>query len=240
MNACVVVSRLKAPAAELATLFDVSGLPPVPPRYNIAPGTPVLVVRQGGRGREAASLRWGLVPSWASDPAIGDRLANARSETAADKPAFREAFRSRRCLIPASGFYEWQKQGSGKAPFCVRPRDDHPLALAGLWDCSRARAGQPLETCTVLTTDANELLQPIHERMPVIISPSDFTTWLEPHALLSRVRQLLRPCPADRLTCYPVDRRVNDPRHDDLRCLEPGPASARSPDATGWLFGNPA
>lgn len=226
---------LKAPAAELATLFDVSGITAGPPRYNIAPGKAILAVRQMDGSREMAALRWGLIPSWASDPAMGDRLANARAETAADRPAFRQALRSRRCLIPASGFYEWQRPR--KVPFYIRPRDDRPLALAGLWECWRDPDGQPLETCTILTTEANSLLQPIHERMPVIVTPADFTTWLEPRTPLDRLRQLLRPWPEDRLIYHPVSRLVNDPCHDEARCLE---AVADKVDTGGWLFGPPA
>ncbi|HZU36522.1 MAG TPA: SOS response-associated peptidase [Gemmataceae bacterium] len=230
---------LKAPAAELATLFDVSGLAEVPPRYNIAPATSVLAVRQASTGREWVALRWGLIPYWASDPAIGQRLANARAETASAKPAFRQPFRSRRCLIPASGFYEWQRQTVGKAPYYIEPRGDQPLALAGLWDSWQDPEGQPVESCTILTTEANELLRPIHERMPVVVPPADFARWLDLRCPLARVQTLLRPYPSERLACYPISRFVNNTANDDPRCLEAIDAT-KSADAGGWLFGNPA
>src|SRR5262249_11456911 len=155
--------------AEEFGLFDV---PDLPPRYNVAPGQAVAVVRQQpeGKKRELAFLKWGLVPAWADDPAVGDRLANARSETAATKPPFRRAFRSRRCLLAADSFYEWRRADGRKQPYYVRLKNDRPFGIAGLWE-RWEKGDKPVESCTILTTDANDLMRPIHERMPVILPP---------------------------------------------------------------------
>ena len=165
----------------VADFFGLHELPDFPPRYNIAPtqAVPVVRIRPGRGERECALLHWGLVPAWADDPAIGHRLINARADTASEKPAFRGPFRQRRCLVVADGFYEWQKQGSRKQPFYIRRQDDRPFALAGLWD-RWDRGEEPIDSCTILTTDANELMQPTHERMPVIIPPEKYRLWLDP------------------------------------------------------------
>jgi putative SOS response-associated peptidase YedK len=194
------------------------------PRYNIAPGQNVVAarVRDGEGSREPALLRWGLVPSWAKDPKIGNRLINARSETAAEKPSFRTAFSRRRCLVPADGFYEWQRSGKTKQPFCIRLVDDRPFAFAGLWEHWQDPAGIELESCTLLTTTANDLLAPIHDRMPVILRPADYQRWLDP--VLQKVDPLLplmAPFPASEMRAYPVSDSVNSSTHDDPRCMEP-------------------
>ena len=180
---------------------EAFGLPEVPhllPRFNVAPGRPVAVVRQqpAAKGRELAFLRWGLVPAWADDPSIGDRLANARSETAATKPSFRQAFGSRRCLVVADGLYEWQKVNGRKQPYFVGLRGDRPFGLAGLWE-RWEKGGEPVESCTILTTDANELMRPIHERMPVIVPPDQYSLWLDPRCQdAGKLAKLLRPYPS--------------------------------------------
>jgi putative SOS response-associated peptidase YedK len=167
-------------------------------------------------------LRWGLVPCWAKDVRIGNQLLNARAETAAEKPAFRSALRRRRCLIPADGFYEWQRRDGAKQPFCFRLRGDHVFAFAGLWEHWQDPAGNPLETCTILTTQANDLVRPIHERMPVILPSLHFAEWLSPDLQdPGRLLALLGPCPAEDMRAYPVSAWVSNPRHEDARCLAP-------------------
>jgi putative SOS response-associated peptidase YedK len=225
-----------APIKVLATLFDFEDGPELPPRYNIAPTQPVAAVRlatppsppcEGGAGgvpaRELALLRWGLIPAWADDLKIGYRLINARSETAATKPAFRSAFRQRRCLIPADGFYEWQKLGKEKQPFYIHRRDGQPLAFAGLWEHWHGAEQDRIESCTILTTTANDLLQSLHDRMPVVLSPKDYARWLDPKTPKDDLEQLLKPAPLEVLTSYPVSRWVNDVKHDDAKCVEAVP-----------------
>jgi putative SOS response-associated peptidase YedK len=226
---------LRAPASLVAEQFALFDVPPLGPRYNIAPTQPVAVVRPAGAGvekvtgtssaasrRQLAWLRWGLVPSWAQDPAIGNRLINARADTAATKPAFRAAMRRRRCLIVADGFYEWQRTGTRKQPYFIRMRDDRPFGFAGLWEAWEGADHSALETCAILTTDANDLMRPIHDRMPVIISPGDYDRWLDPAIEKpEQVADLLRPYAADELIAYPVSPYVNSPARDDPRCIEP-------------------
>lgn len=191
-------------------------------RYNIAPTQPVAAVRATAKGHELASFRWGLIPSWAGEPAIGNKLLNARCETVADKPSFRSAFRQRRCLIPASGFYEWQKQGAGrKQPYFIRPRDGGLFAFAGLWERWHDPHGETIETCTILTTEANELMRPLHERMPVIIEPASDGVWLDPHSSADALRALFVPFASDRIEAIPVGAWVSNPKHEGTRCLEP-------------------
>jgi putative SOS response-associated peptidase YedK len=165
----------------MALIFQLDSVDDFKPRYNIAPTQSVPVVRSTAvGGRELVELRWGLIPSWATDPAIGSRMINARSETAAAKPAFRAAMRDRRCLIPADGFYEWQKQGRHKQPIFIHRGDDAPFAFAGLWEHWSDAQQQALETFTILTTAAKEQLRPLQERMPIILDPDDYAAWLDP------------------------------------------------------------
>ncbi|GAB4424866.1 MAG: SOS response-associated peptidase [Chloroflexi bacterium OHK40] len=213
---------LAVPAEQLATQFALTEAPALSPRYNIAPTQEVAVVRAGDRGRELAMFRWGLVPPWATDPSIGARMINARSETAAEKPAFRGAMRQRRCLIPASGFYEWQAQPGGKQPFYIGLADGQPFALAGLWEHWRSPEGQWLLTCTILTTTANELVQPLHDRMPVIVPPKQYDHWLDPGITdAGPLQELLVPFPAAQMRAYPVSRAVNRVTNDDPSLIAP-------------------
>jgi putative SOS response-associated peptidase YedK len=199
----------------LAARFDLTSFPELAPRYNIAPTQPVTAVRAAGGGREWAALRWGLVPSWARD--ARQAPINARAETAAEKATFRAALRKRRCLVPADGFYEWATLGRRKQPFCFRPWDGRPLALAGLWERWEGPAG-PVESCAVLTTEANELVRPVHDRMPVILPERHWAAWLDPAWQdAAALAPLLRPFPSDALRAYPV----GDPRHDGPQCLTP-------------------
>jgi putative SOS response-associated peptidase YedK len=207
----------------LAAIYNLPSVPQLAPRYNIAPSQPVVAVRQQQIGvRELTRLQWGLIPSWAKDPAIGHKLINARGETAHEKPSFRQALKARRCLIPASGFYEWQKQGREKQPYYIRRCDGAPLALAGLWESWSSPDGQQLETCTILTTSANPLLQQLHERMPVLLPDERFDLWLDQRVDdVKLLGELLRPAPAELLEIFPVTREVNRPAYDRPDCIRP-------------------
>ena len=194
------------------------------PRYNIAPSQSILAVRPSmkRKGREAALLHWGLVPHWAKDPSIGNRLINARSETVAEKPAFRRAFRERRCLVPADGFYEWQKLERKKQPFYIRMRDERPFAFAGLWEQWEGAGEGVIETCTILTTAANDVLKPLHDRMPVILPPSAYDLWLDSGISdQDRLTPLFRPYPDREMEAFPVGTIVNNPKMEDPRCILP-------------------
>jgi putative SOS response-associated peptidase YedK len=219
---------LRTRLAELldAFLIGEQNLPPFLPRYNIAPSQPVFAVREkpGGASpvREAVALRWGLIPSWASDPAIGNRLINARGETVAEKPAFRTALRRRRCLVVADGFYEWKAEGKLKQPYFIHFRDDRPFAFAGLWESWEGNDHPRIETCTIITTEANDLMRPIHDRMPVILPPNDNARWLAPIEQEAEVLlPLLSPYVGDDLEACPVNRLVNSPAHDSADCVSP-------------------
>jgi putative SOS response-associated peptidase YedK len=219
---------LRAPASVIAEQFTVFDVAPLTARFNIAPTQPVPVIRMrtgafaGTGGRELVWLRWGLVPSWAKDPAIGNRLINARAESAAEKPAFRTAMRRRRCLVAADGFYEWQKTGRARQPYFIRFRDDRPFAFAGLWEAWEGADHSMLETCTLLTTEANDLLRPIHDRMPVILPPESCSHWLDPSVEDPRqLARLLVPYATEPMEAYRVGTAVNSPSHETPRCIEP-------------------
>lgn len=191
------------------------------PRYNAAPGQPLPVIRADAAGAAIELLRWGLVPGWARDPAIGSRLVNARAETVAEKPSFRAAFRGRRCLVPIDGFYEWQRLGTSRQPWFFAARDAEPLFLAGLWE-RNTRCGTPLVTFTILTTAANATCSPVHARMPVVLAPAHHERWLDPRAAdRDALAALLVPCAPGILSGHPVTTRVNRPQHDDPGCIEP-------------------
>jgi putative SOS response-associated peptidase YedK len=236
---------LTTPAEAMRHLFGFAGaLPNLPARYNIAPTQLVPVVRlvqerrpgggpgkaagEGERGtRELVQLRWGLIPSWAKDASIGNRLINARAEGLAEKPSFRAAFRARRCLVPADGFYEWQATPHGKRPYRIGLKGGRAEALplfafAGLWErWEKAPDGAPVESCTIVTTAANELLAPIHERMPVILPEEGYAAWLAPVTPPAEALALLKPYPAAAMLLYPVSKRVNSVRFDDALCIAP-------------------
>jgi putative SOS response-associated peptidase YedK len=215
---------LTTPPDVLARAFCVPSVPPLPPRYNVAPTQPVLIVRKAA-DREAELARWGLIPSWAADPSIGNRLINARAETVADKPSFRAAFRQRRCLVPATGLYEWQKQGKYKQPYHVRRKDGEPFAFAGLWERWQEPGGEPIDSCTILTTEANDLMRPLHDRMPVILAPVDYDRWLDQGRHdREELCSLLAPCPSELLVAFPVSSYVSNAKNEGPKCLEPVPA----------------
>jgi putative SOS response-associated peptidase YedK len=214
---------LRKPAGEIAEAYDVPEVFEFPPRFNIAPSQDVPVVRLGPEraGRELGLLHWGLVPSWADDPAIGNRMINARAETVAEKPAFRHAFKSKRCLVVADAFYEWAKRDGRKQPYLIHLKDDRPFAFAGLWE-SWNKGGEPIQSCTIITTEANELMAPIHDRMPVIVPRSAYDLWLDPAVKdPQRLQALLVPFPAGEMDAYPVSTLVNRPANDVAQCTEP-------------------
>ena len=195
------------------------------PRYNVAPTQDVLVVTQNG-ARHLSAYHWGLIPSWAKDAGIGNKMINARAETLAEKPSFRTALSRRRCLIPADGFYEWQDAPAGvkspKTPMHIRLKDGGLFAFAGLWDEWHAPDGSPLRSCTIITTAPNAVTAPIHDRMPVILRPEDEAIWLD-HSRTSGpdLLPLLVPYPADRMEAYAVSRQVNVPTVDDPELIAP-------------------
>jgi putative SOS response-associated peptidase YedK len=215
---------LATPDQDLAVQFNLPEVPDVTPRYNIAPTQPVGVVRVPAvdSDRELVMVHWGLIPFWAKDPKIGARMINARAETVAEKPAFRTAFRRRRCLVPADGFYEWQKQNGSKQPYYIHMTDGKPFAFAGLWERWKGPDDTVIDSCTLLTTQPNDLVRPLHNRMPVILRPSDYELWLDPAVEDAGVlKPLLRPHSPDGMDAYPVSRRVNKPAHEGPACIEP-------------------
>ena len=208
---------------EVQAFLDLIG-PPVNlgPRYNVAPGQDVAAVRSDGDGRRLSMLRWGLIPGWARDANIGYKLINARAETVGTKPAFRDAYRNRRCLIPADGFYEWTRQGAARQPWLIGLKGGALFALAGLWErwtvpeeSVLKGPGEAIETCAILTTAANEAVARVHDRMPVILPPEAFEPWLAGESVA------LGPCPPEGMTVHPVSTLVNKPSNDDPRCVEP-------------------
>lgn len=220
---------LATPVAELQRLFGFPELPNLSPRYNIAPTQDIATVRADATGRHLALLRWGLVPHWADDVSIGSRMINARGETVAEKPAFRNALKHRRALIPIDGFYEWQAAPDGgkrKQPHVIRRRDRRPMALAALWETWKGPKGgppleTPLETVTIVTTAANATLRPLHDRMPVIVEEEDWDAWLDPQTPAPAAEALIRPAPDELLDAVPVGPRVGNVRNDDPGCIAP-------------------
>ena len=214
---------LRARSRAIAEAFDVPEAPELPARYNIAPtqAVPAVWLDPERGDRRVMLFRWGRIPSWADDPSIGDKMINARAETVAEKPAFRHGFRSKRCLVLADGYYEWKKEGKTKLPYFIRMKDDRPFAFAGLWDDWERDAGAIL-SCTHLTTEPNEAVEPIHDRMPLILPPSAHDAWLDAHVKdLRRLLPLLVPYPADEMEAYPAGTPVNDPANEDERCMAP-------------------
>lgn len=206
---------LSQPVEAIASIFQLSEIPKLEPRYNIAPTQLVPTLHKSERDeRQFQMLRWGLIPSWAKDPAIGNKLINARAETVAEKPSFRSAFRHRRCLVIADGFYEWRRQDGKKQPFYFRLHDGQPFAFAGLWEHWQDSMGEVIDSCTIITTEANEILQPIHDRMPVILNPKDYDLWLDPVEKPEQLQQLLQSYSSTEMTSYPVSTKVNKPTND--------------------------
>jgi putative SOS response-associated peptidase YedK len=214
---------LKAPQTEIIRHFGVDSVPELAPRYNIAPTQQILIVRhpwqQPEARLEAVQVKWGLLPSWAKDASMAEKLINARAESVAEKPAFRNAFRRMRCLIPADGFYEWEPTPSGKQPWFFRMKGSGLLAFAGLWEHWKQPDGTELQTATIITTDANELARPVHDRMPVILQPADYAAWLVAKTGTEDLKALLKPLPADLMERYRVSRRMSNARNEGEECI---------------------
>ena len=207
----------------IAELFHLAEVPPLSPRYNIAPtqSVPVVMETAEDKTRQFKLLHWGLIPSWAKDSKMGAKLINARAETVDEKPAFRAAFKKRRCLVLADGFYEWQQQNGKKQPFYFRLQDGQPFAFAGLWEHWEGAEGEAIESCTILTTEANDLLQPIHDRMPVILDAKDYEKWLDPTVQKpDALKSLLKPYRSEAMTLYPVSAKVNNAKYESPNCIE--------------------
>ena len=208
-----------SPAEAAAALFGVTDALPVEPRYNIAPTQYIAAIRTDEQEeRELVMLRWGLVPFWAKDPSIGNRMINARAETVAEKPAYRAAYRHRRCIVLADGFYEWQRDGDGKVPYFISTADDQPFAMAGLWENWQDKeSGDPLQTVTLITTAANDFMAPLHHRMPFVLEPGTAGEWLAgATGLLDDIAAITPP-----LQAWPVDRRVNNARNEGEELIRP-------------------
>ena len=221
-------AQLFLPRLVTSTLTTGDAVHDLPPRYNIAPTESIAAVIAQNDGWSASTFRWGLVPSWADELAIGNRMINARSETAHEKPSFKRALARRRCLIPVDGYYEWKKLSDGKQPYFIHASNESVLALAGLWETNTKvlPEGGSVETCAILTTSANASTRSVHDRMPVIIEPQDFEMWLDPNLIdASSLTGLLKPANSDLLQMRPVSRYVNDARNKGPRCLEPGGSS---------------
>lgn len=212
---------MKTPVDALVERFGVDEYPSaIVPSYNIAPTQTVVAVRVEDGRKRLEGLRWGLIPPWADDPEIGGRMINARSETVAEKPSYRRAFKERRCLVLADGFYEWRKTSSGKQPFYIRMKDESPFAFAGLWESWRN--GEEVRSCTILTTEPNRLVAALHNRMPVILHREDYGMWLDPDFEEKEpLTSLLKSYPAEAMEAYPVSRRINKPSNNDPGCIEP-------------------
>ena len=205
-------------------LLGLEELPPLDPRFNIAPGENILLVRSRKGGREATLARWGLIPSWARDPSIGNRMANARAESLEEKPSFRNAWRSRRGLVLADGFYEWRAIPGTKRrqPYFIHMRDDEPFAFGALWEAWKPKDGGDWTiSCSLITTEANPLMAEIHDRMPVIVAPGNYARWLGESGTEAPPDDLLQPYPADAMRAHPVSTHVNKPENDDEQCIAP-------------------
>lgn len=213
-----------ASPAVIAQQFGVTVPSPFTARYNIAPSQAVTAIRiqSGTTTRQLVLLRWGLIPSWAKDTKIGNQCINTKAETVAEKPSFRSAFKKRRCLVVATGFYEWQAQGRTKQAMWIGLRSKEPFAFAGLWEHWQPTEGEPLETCAIITTEPNDLMAPIHNRMPVILPSTAYEQWLDPaFQQIEPLKALLHPYSSEELIAYLVSTLVNNPRHDVPQCLEP-------------------
>jgi len=206
---------------QLADLLGAVLFSPRPPRYNLAPTQEVLACKLGAMGeRVLEPMHWGLIPAWSKSDHTRYKMINARAETVAEKPAFRQAFRHRRCLIPADGFYEWHP-ADGKQPYYIHRQDHEAMVFAGLWEHWDGPRGECLDSCTILVTTANEQLKPIHERMPVILLRQHWDDWLDEQTPVAALQAMLIPYPAADLTLFPVSRRVNNPRNDDDTLIQP-------------------
>lgn len=233
---------LVSPADLLAKATGMRVFPLVQPRYNAAPtqSLPVVRVGSGGAGRESAMMRWGLVPSWSRDGKMRSILINARSETVMEKPAFRDAFRRRRCLVPADGFFEWKHSGRDRLPWLFEPADGGPMCFAGLWDTWAGGDAGTLQSFAILTTTPNETVAPFHDRMPVILPDAAREAWLAGDASETSLSPLLVPVPAAALRARPVNARLNSVANDDPSCIEPPPRDTAPGTQLGFDFQPPS
>jgi len=223
---------ITSPADAVRALFGYDELPNFPPRYNVAPTQPIPVVRLLDSKRSYALVRWGFLPAWVKDPRTFSLLINARGESVLDKPAFRNAMRRRRCLIPADGFYEWS-DSTPRRPYFVRPKSAGPIAFAGLWETWTGPNGEEVDTAAIVTTPANRLLAPIHDRMPVIVAPDAFNLWLDCATVdATTAAALMTPAADALLECYEVSNAVNRAANDSPELIAPAAASIGSGTAT--------
>lgn len=212
---------LKSGGDAIVGLFGLAEGLEIEPRYNIAPTQQILVVLDEN-GRKLEEMHWGLIPSWSKDPSIGSRMINARAETVAEKPSYRSAFKKRRCLIPADGFYEWKKEPGGKQPYHLRLIEGRTFAFAGLWESWSVEGGEEIRSCTIITTEPNEVAAAVHNRMPVILSPELYGAWLDlENDDHEELLAMLVPYPAEEMETFAVSRRVNRPANDEPGVLEP-------------------
>ncbi len=202
--------------------FNLQEAIDLPPRYNIAPTQQIPAIRYVPEKpyRQLTEMRWGLIPHWAKDEKIGYKLLNARGETITKKPAFRVAFKHRRCLLPTSGFYEWEQTEKQKQPFFISMKTEEPFAFAGIWERWENSAGEKIESCAIITTEANAIISKIHHRMPVIIAPGNYDLWLHPDTAQMDLLAMLTPYPPEMFQIYPVSRTVNSPKNETSRCIE--------------------
>ncbi|MES9991681.1 MAG: SOS response-associated peptidase [Candidatus Thiodiazotropha sp.] len=209
-------------AEEMLEYFGLPFVPQLSPHYNIAPSQQIAAIKSGENNREFVWLHWGLIPSWAKDRKFGYRTINARAETIETKPSFRAAFKYRRCLIPASGFYEWKSTNQGKQPYCIRPNSSKPFAFAGLYEHWEGREGEKINSCTIIVTEAKGEVATIHDRMPVILSPDNFGAWLDRDTRDPQIlKPLLLPHEFEEIELYPVSRSVNSPKNDTPDNIKP-------------------
>jgi putative SOS response-associated peptidase YedK len=213
---------LEIPSETLAEMFGLAEHPVVLPRYNVAPTQQVPVIRESAEGGNRLDyLQWGLIPSWSKERSVGYKMINARSETVTEKPSFRQALRYRRCLVLASGFYEWRQEGKTKLPHYLHIRDNSPMVFAGLWETWNSPEGETVESCTILTTAANSLVAAVHDRMPVILHPDGYRTWLDRNLTdTAGLSRLFQPYPADLMEIRPVSQLVNSPKNDMAQLIE--------------------
>jgi putative SOS response-associated peptidase YedK len=216
---------LNSTSAEIADHFDLKETLELSPRFNIAPTERIPIIRAPAGTRECSMARWGLIPAWSKEPKTEYSTFNARAETVSAKPAFRAAFRQRRCLIPVDGYYEWQSSEKTKKPYYICFADNQPFAFAGLWE-RWEKDNRAVESCTIIVTEANDLMKPIHDRMPVILAAEDYDQWLDPKIVdAARIQSFLKPCPSQWLQAYPVSQAVNNSRNEGEDLIKPLPAS---------------
>ncbi|MEM8780386.1 MAG: SOS response-associated peptidase [Cyanobacteria bacterium P01_G01_bin.49] len=213
---------LTCDAVRITVFFQLATVPKLRPRYNIAPSQLIAtIVQQEQEAKQLRLMKWGLIPGWAKDPKIGHRLINARAETLSEKPSFRSAFKRRRCLIVADGFYEWQQTKTGKQPYYIQFKNQQLFAFAGLWEIWHSEKNEEIESCSIITTKANELIKPIHHRMPVILSPNTYSQWLDPTVTsIDKVQSFLAPYDSADMEVYQVSEKVNRSTYDQPDCFQ--------------------